>query len=192
MWIGELQWRLTHGYEFKTNPVLEPLDNIECSDALLTFEDSHASNLGSDPRPQGAGSDPDLRLTGKRVTEATWPRASVEIGNPPFLGGSKKRRELGDAYFEALDLVFTGRVPGGADLVCYWFDKARSAIASNGLGAAGLVATQSIRSGSNRAVLETIKKILVFLMPGLTRRGSMTAQRYVFHWSVLAGAIAAF
>ena len=80
------------------------------------------------------------------------------IGNPPFLGGSKKRRELGGAYFEALDSVFTGRVPGGADLVCYWFDKARAAIETNGLGAAGLVATQSIRSGSNRAVLDAIRK----------------------------------
>ena len=28
VWIGELQWRMAHGYEFKTNPVLEPLDHI--------------------------------------------------------------------------------------------------------------------------------------------------------------------
>ncbi len=132
VWIGELQWRLTHGYEFKTNPVLEPLDCIECRDALLKFK----------PEP----------------VEADWPKASVVVGNPPFLGGSKKRRELGDAYFEALDSVFTGRVPGGADLVCYWFDKALKAIESNGLGAAGLVTTQSIRSGSNRVVLEAISE----------------------------------
>ena len=66
--------------------------------------------------------------------EAAWPKASVVIGNPPFLGGSKKRRELGDDYFSALESVFKGRVPGGADLVCYWFDKARIAIESNGLG----------------------------------------------------------
>jgi hypothetical protein len=82
----------------------------------------------------------------------------VVIGNPPFLGGSKKRRELGDAYFEALATVFKDRVPAGADLVCYWFDKARIAIESNGLGAAGMVATQSIRSGSNRTVLDAIRK----------------------------------
>ncbi len=132
VWIGELQWRLTHGYEFKTNPVLEPLDCIECRDALLQFT----------PEP----------------VEADWPKASVVVGNPPFLGGSKKRREFGDAYFEALDKVFAGRVPGGADLVCYWFDKALKAIEIKGLGAAGLVATQSIRSGSNRAVLEAISK----------------------------------
>ena len=74
------------------------------------------------------------------------------------MGGSKKRRELGDAYFGALDTVFAGRVPGGADLVCYWFDKARLAIARNDLSTAGMVATQSIRSGSNRAVLNAIRK----------------------------------
>ncbi|MES2402610.1 MAG: DNA methyltransferase, partial [Pseudomonadota bacterium] len=68
VWIGELQWRLMHGYEFKTNPVLEPLDHIECRDALLSFV--------------VAGADP---------VEAAWPKASVVIGNPPFLGGSKKR-----------------------------------------------------------------------------------------------------
>ena len=133
VWIGELQWRMAHGYEFKTNPVLEPLDHIECRDALLTL---------------------DAGVT----TEAPWPKASVVIGNPPFLGGSKKRRELGDNYFAALGSIFTGRVPGGADLVCYWFDKALKAIETNGLGAAGLVATQSIRSGSNRAVLDAIRQ----------------------------------
>ncbi|MEY4538110.1 MAG: hypothetical protein RL171_2261, partial [Pseudomonadota bacterium] len=137
VWIGELQWRLTHGYEFKTNPVLEPLDCIECRDALLRFT--------------------------PEAEEADWPKASVVVGNPPFLGGSKKRRELGDAYFEALDNVFAGRVPGGADLVCYWFDKALKAIEINGLGAAGLVSTQSIRNGANRNVLDAIvKKTRIF------------------------------
>ena len=91
-----------------------------------------------------------------RVTEAAWPKADVVIGNPPFLGGSKKRRELGDAYFAALDTVFAGRVPGGADLVCYWFDKARVQIQSGQLQSAGLVATQALRAGANRTVLERL------------------------------------
>ncbi len=140
VWIGELQWRIEHGYEFKTNPVLEPLDHIECRDALLSFVPD-----------VGVGADSEAR-----AVEAEWPKASVVIGNPPFLGGSKKRRELGDKYFEALDVVFTNRIPGGADLVCYWFEKALCAIKSNGLGAAGLVATQAIRSGSNRFVMTAI------------------------------------
>lgn len=137
VWIGELQWRLAHGYEFKTNPVLEPLDCIECRDALLRFT-PEASTVRAEP------------------VEADWPKASVVVGNPPFLGGSKKRRELGDTYFEALDKVFAGRVPGGADLVCYWFDKALKAIEINGLVAAGLVSTNSIRGGANRKVLDAI------------------------------------
>ena len=37
VWIGELQWGLTHGFDFKTNPVLESLDHIECRDALIAW-----------------------------------------------------------------------------------------------------------------------------------------------------------
>ncbi|WP_096699885.1 DNA methyltransferase [Polaromonas sp. AER18D-145] len=153
VWIGELQWRLQHGYEFKTNPVLEPLDHIECRDALLSFlplppeEGSQKS-----PLPVGEG-----RGEGSpRAVEAMWPKASVVIGNPPFLGVSRKRRELGEAYTRALDEIYAPGVPGGADLVCYWFAKALKAIETNGLGAAGLVATNSIRGGANRKVLQAI------------------------------------
>ena len=133
VWIGELQWRLQHGYEFKTNPVLEPLDHIECRDALITTDRVRAEPV-----------------------EAAWPKASVVIGNPPFLGDRKMIRELGEAYTFTLRNVYEGRVPGGADLVCYWFAKALKAIETNGLGAAGLVATNSIRGGANRKVLEAI------------------------------------
>jgi type II restriction/modification system DNA methylase subunit YeeA len=41
-------------------------------------------------------------------------------------------------------------------LVCYWFERARTAIQTQGLGAAGFVATQSIRHGLNREVLDAI------------------------------------
>jgi hypothetical protein len=139
VWIGELQWRIEHGYEFKVNPVLEPLDHIECRDALISFvadgEDSEA-----------------------KVVEATWPKATVVIGNPPFLGGSKKRSELGSDYFEALNTVYEDRVPGFGDLVCYWFAKSLYAIETQGLCAAGLVSTNSIRGGANRKVLDSITK----------------------------------
>ena len=199
VWIGELQWRLTHGYEFKKNPVLEPLDNIECRDALLTFVPdvagvgdgesagraarqrpaahtlrflkspptsaplpdqlgSSSSNLGSDPSTQGAGSDPNLRVQKQVAVEADWPKASVVIGNPPFLGDRKMIRELGEDYAFALRRVYEGRVPGGADLVCYWFEKARTALEKHGLEAAGLVATNSIRGGANRKVLDLISQ----------------------------------
>jgi hypothetical protein len=209
VWIGELQWRTAHGYEFKTNPVLESLDHIECRDALLslvvrviepgawaartpephtlrflksaptsappaplsasgtgveaTQESGVRSEFMRDASPKAAtlvGNSAMTPVSGAagalQAVEATWPKADVVIGNPPFLGGSKKRRELGDEYFESLDTVFTGRVPAGADLVCYWFEKARNEIESRGLNSAGLVATNSIRGGANRKVLDAI------------------------------------
>ncbi|WP_246881333.1 DNA methyltransferase [Acidovorax sp. JG5] len=183
VWIGELQWRLAHGYEFKTNPVLDTLEHIECRDALLDWSTAQAApkqDAAQTPAPapgaaQVSGSDHDFAQqnscsdpeTGTpphpgplgaaaTPTEATWPRADVVIGNPPFLGGSKKRGELGDRYVQALDAVYAPAVPGAADLVCYWFEKARAQIAAGALQRAGLVTTNSIRGGANRKVLDAI------------------------------------
>ncbi|HMP09551.1 DNA methyltransferase [Hydrogenophaga sp.] len=160
VWIGELQWRLDHGYPFKTNPVLEPLDHIENRDALLVWADGVGDAAGG---PGADGSrvpeDPDIAAStrpARRATEAPWPRADAVVGNPPFLGDRKMIRELGEAYTETLRQTYEGRVPGGADLVCYWFEKARAQIAAGQLNAAGLVATNSIRGGANRKVLDAI------------------------------------
>jgi type II restriction/modification system DNA methylase subunit YeeA len=138
VWIGELQWRIDKGYAFKTRPVLEPLEHIECRDALLSSVH------------------PEVSKGRAELVEAAWPRADAVIGNPPFVGVSRKRRELGDAYVAALDAVYDERVPGASDLVCYWFDKAQRAIESGNLLRAGLVATNSIRGGANRTVLQRI------------------------------------
>jgi hypothetical protein len=141
VWIGELQWRNEHGYDFKTNPVLEKLEHIECRDALLSTD----------------------AVRGEPV-EAKWPKASVVIGNPPFLGNKKMREELGNDYTETLRRTYAASVPASADFVCYWFDKAVKAILQDGLGAAGLVATQAIRRGANRSVLDaaTASRIRIF------------------------------
>lgn len=130
VWIGELQWRVQRGYAFKMDPVLEPLDHIECRDAVLA----------GDGQP------------------AHWPSADAVVGNPPFVGDKKMRAELGDAYTEALRAAYKGRVPGGADLVCYWFEQARRVMAEGRLKRAGLVSTNSIRGGKNREVLDAIVK----------------------------------
>jgi type II restriction/modification system DNA methylase subunit YeeA len=65
-------------------------------------------------------------------------------------------RELGDDYVHALRVEYEGRVPGGADLVTYWFEKARAHIEAGKSLRAGLVATNSIRGGSNQEVLAKI------------------------------------
>jgi type II restriction/modification system DNA methylase subunit YeeA len=128
VWIGEIQWMLSRGYSLNNQPILKPLDQILYRDALLNVDG----------------------------TEAEWPETEVIIGNPPFLGGSKLLGLLGDQYAKTLRTAYQGRVPGGADLVCYWFEKARALIERGKTQRAGLVATNSIRGGANRKVLERI------------------------------------
>lgn len=128
VWIGDIQWNIKNGMGYSKNPILQSLNNIENRDALMNVDGS----------------------------EAEWPEADCIVGNPPFLGGSKMLEALGDEYVNHLREIYKGRVPGGADLVTYWFEKARAAISYNKANRAGLVSTNSIRGGSNRKVLERI------------------------------------
>ena len=130
IWIGDIQWMLEHGFNVTRNPILRPLETIEERDAILNPDD----------------------------TEPEWPQADVIIGNPPFLGDKKMISELGEDYVTRLRNLYKGRVPGGADLVTYWFEKARAQIKAGQARYAGLVATNSIRGGANRKVLERITR----------------------------------
>jgi len=134
IWIGQIQWMLAHGLGHPRDPVLQPLDNIREQDALLDLSDP------SKPR------------------EADWPKADVVVGNPPFLGRKFLRSALGDEYLDSLFEVYGERVPPEADLCCYWHEKGRAEIASGRLKRAGLLATQGIRGGPNRRVLEAVKR----------------------------------
>jgi type II restriction/modification system DNA methylase subunit YeeA len=133
VWIGYIQWLHENGYGVPSEPILKPLDNIKHMDAILAYD-----------------------AAGKPV-EPEWPTADVIVGNPPFLGGQKVRRELGDFYAEQLFQLYSERIPASADLVCYWFEKARAGVECGTGGRVGLIATQSIRAGANRQVLERIK-----------------------------------
>ena len=126
VWIGEIQWMLRNGFAESRDPILQPLDTIECRDAVLTED----------------GQEPD------------WPDADVVIGNPPFLGGKLLITHLGEDYVSQMFETYAGRVPAEADLVCYWFEKAGRQIASGKASRAGLVATNSIRGHANRRALQ--------------------------------------
>jgi type II restriction/modification system DNA methylase subunit YeeA len=132
VWIGEIQWMLNHGYPIRHDPILQALDHVECRDALIKV---------------GAGG---------TAEEAEWPTCDAIVGNPPFLGDKVMRSELGTDYTDTLRKCYEGRVPGGADFVTYWFEKARAQIDAGKCGAVGLVATNSIRGGANRKVLDRI------------------------------------
>jgi type II restriction/modification system DNA methylase subunit YeeA len=127
VWIGEIQWMRRNGFDASRNPILRSLNNIECRDAVLN----------------------------KDGTRARWPRTDVVVGNPPFLGDKKMIGELGSDYTSKLRKAYDD-LPGGVDLVCYWFSKAREQMDAGELSRAGLVATNSIRGGANRAVLKPI------------------------------------
>jgi hypothetical protein len=62
VWIGEIQWMRRNGFDVPKDPILRPLDNIECRDAVL--------DIASGTEPQ-------------------WPHADVIVGNPPYLGAKK-------------------------------------------------------------------------------------------------------
>lgn len=128
VWIGEIQWMRRNGFDAAKNPILRPLETIECRDAVLNADGS----------------------------EAAWPMADVIIGNPPFLGAKVMKRSLGAAETEALRQAFADRLPGFTDLVCYWFEKARAQIAGGLSRRAGLVATNSIAKNTNLPVLYRI------------------------------------
>lgn len=129
VWIGFLQWNHLNGLSNRQTPILERLDTIRLQDALL----------------DGDG-------------ETEWPEADFIVGNPPFLGNYKMRRELGDEYVELLYRTYGDRVPNGVDFVCYWFEKARAEIAAGKARRAGLIATNSIRQPKNNPVLRRIKE----------------------------------
>jgi hypothetical protein len=151
--IGFLQWRRDNGFDNDRSPVLQNLDGFQNEDALLVphFR-SKAKTLKEAQAGEHKGED-----ALKFYTEREWPKCDVIVGNPPFLGGKMLRRELGDAYVEALFYTFGERVRPEADLCCYWFEKAREQISRGECKRAGLLATQGIRGGANRDVLKSIK-----------------------------------
>jgi type II restriction/modification system DNA methylase subunit YeeA len=128
IWIGELQWMRRNGFAVTGEPILRPLETVECRDAVLNSDG----------------------------TEARWPKVDAIIGNPPFLGDRKIVPVLGQAYAKRLRQAYEGRVPAGADLICYWFEKAKVQVETKGGTRVGLVATNSIRGGLNRVVLDRI------------------------------------
>ncbi|ODM70509.1 class I SAM-dependent DNA methyltransferase [Bradyrhizobium elkanii] len=128
VWIGELQWMRRNGFGVSDRPILKPLDNIQCGDAVLN--------------PDG--------------TETIWPAAHTIIGNPPFLGDRQHRLILGDSYTERLREAYAGRVPARADLVVYWVQKAAELLLAGSIDVFGLVATKSIAKGASRRPLDLL------------------------------------
>lgn len=104
IWIGYLQWMRDNGFAEPRQPILDPLETIECRDASLEFDGQS-----------------------KLPAAAQWPDADFIIGNPPFLG-SKLFRKFGleDDYIDAMYTAY--EIPNTSDLCCYWFERVRMVI----------------------------------------------------------------
>jgi type II restriction/modification system DNA methylase subunit YeeA len=140
VWIGYLQWRKDNAMGEPEEPILRVLDNIQHRDAIMDLDAEGNPKLDPDGNP----------------SEPAWPSVDFIVSNPPFLGGNMIRKELGDTYVDALFRLYEGRVPHFADLVCYWFEKALATLEAERASRVGLLATQGIRGGANRAVLDRI------------------------------------
>ncbi|MCA1972979.1 MAG: class I SAM-dependent DNA methyltransferase [Caenispirillum sp.] len=136
VWIGEIQWMRRNGYNISRNPILRPLDTIENRDALFPAD------------PAAPWPDP----------AHLWPQVDAIIGNPPFLGDKMMIGALGEDYVARLRRGYADWLPGGSDLVCYWFAIADRMLRTGRAARAGFVATNSIRGGANRRVLEAIRE----------------------------------
>ncbi len=129
IWIGYIQWKIRNAIFAPDVPVLRKIDGIENRDALVTII------KGED----GA----------ELAVEAEWPEAEFIVGNPPFLGDRRMIASLGVNYVTTLRSLFSARIPGKSDLVCYWFAKSAEIVEKGQTKRVGLVATNSISGGNN-------------------------------------------
>ena len=128
VWIGEIQWMQRNGFGVSPDPILKPLETIECRDAILTSEGRRAAVARDRCRDRQSA------ISRRQTAD---------------------RRTWGADYVSWMFSVYGGRVPAEADLVVYWFVKAGEHIDAAKANRAGLVATNSIRGGANRRALQT-------------------------------------
>lgn len=173
LWIGHLQWELQHrAHETLPEPLLPTQRTIECRDALIEWDrtvprvDAEGNPLSRwdgytmGVHPSTGNEVPDERaqvpiLDYEGVRQAQWPAADYIVGNPPFVGNTRMRATLGDAYVDALSQAYEKELPRRIDLVTYWWHRAAKEVRQGSVKRLGLITTNSIRQSENRKVMET-------------------------------------
>lgn len=131
VWVGEIQWMLRNGFDVSRNPILQPLDNIECRDALVNSDGS----------------------------EADWPSSDVIIGNPPYIGDRKMISELGIGQSQIYRKCYSNSLPDSANFVCFWFEKVAREFERGVAARAGIVSTSTIRNPNTRFILDRMMSV---------------------------------
>ena len=224
LWIGYLKWQLkTAGLASITEPILHAYGTIKHQDAVITYDrkellrDAQGRRLSRwdgvtkklHPVTGEEIPDPDARVplyTYENPKRAPWPEVEFIVGNPPFIGGSDMRLELGDGYAEACWMV-RPHIPGGADFVMHFWDEAAKRLSTkmpkgkaNVLRQFGFITTNSITQTFSRRVIARYMKAtepltLVYAVPDhpwlkasdkAAVRIAMTVARSGEHGGVLA------
>lgn len=153
---GRVTWasgiRATNFFGIDTNPFAVELAKTTLNMAKkIAFEQRKAEVVAKFDQ-FALESDPSLpldNLDGNIVCGdalfSDWPAADAIVGNPPFLGEKRIRRELRADYGKRLQERFAG---AGGDLCVYWFRKAHQCLGQD--GRAGLIGTSAIRFGPSR------------------------------------------
>jgi hypothetical protein len=187
LWIGYLQWHFrTRGRVTPPEPIIKAFHNIVCRDALLAWDrtepvldDRSKAVTRWDGRtmkkhpvtgeevPDETARIPLLKYINPRP--AKWQEADFIVGNPPFIGNKRMRLVLDAGYVDALRVAHPS-VPGSADFVMFWWEKAASLVREGSVKQFGLITTNSItQSQSGQVVqqnLEAEKPLsIVFAVP---------------------------
>lgn len=169
--IGYIQWQIrnTGDPDRVTEPVIEDVQNISCTDAILAYDRVEIVN-DDNGRPLTRWDGRTTRphpVTGREVPDesatiplyryinprpAEWPEADYIVGNPPFIGASRMRDALGDGYVEVLRKTIKA-VPESADYVMYWWNRAADLVRTGKVQRFGFVTTNSLRQTFNRRVI---------------------------------------
>lgn len=171
LWIGYLQWHFrTHGNVNPPEPVLRDFKNIECRDALITYDRTEVvcdeqgkplsrwdgitykkSPITGEDIPDDTAQVPQTRYVNPQKAE--WTQADFIVGNPPFIGASTMRRALGDGYVDAVRSTWKD-VPESADFVMHWWHIAALKVRAGQANQFGFITTNSIRQTFNRRILQ--------------------------------------
>jgi hypothetical protein len=171
LWIGYLQWHIrTRGNKAVAEPVVHDFGNIECRDAVLSWDETDLA-FDADGKPLMRWDGKTLKnhaVTGLQIPDenaqvpqwqytrpkqAKWPQADYIVGNPPFIGDKRIRLALGEGYVDALRSTWK-EVPESADFVMHWWSRAASLVAQGKSKRFGLITTNSLTQTFNRRVVQ--------------------------------------
>ncbi len=187
LWIGYLQWHFkTNGNVKPPQPVLRDFKNIECRDAVLSYDGVEAL-LDESGKPVTHWNGKTFKkhpITGEDVPDETaqaatlryinpqkaeWPSADFVVGNPPFIGNKRMRTTLGDGYVDALRSAWDD-IPETADFVMFWWHHAAKLVRKKETQRFGLITTNSLTMLFNRKIVGSHLKAksplsLIFAIP---------------------------